>query len=100
MSPAPASDVTAARRSHVLEYLTTHPEGATPREVHAAAVESGEIQRLGWDPRFAGAGALLALVALLQAGEVAVVAQPIGKPSDPVPGPLDQRYVIAQLALL
>ena len=91
---SPAHDLVAARRSHVLEYLATHPEGASAREIHAAAVESGEAAALDWDRRFA-AGPLVVLAALHQAGEVALVHERIQPPPA-----LDQRYVIAQLALL
>lgn len=98
MSTAP--DLDAARRSHVLEYLGQHPDGASAREIHAAAVESGEAEILGWDPRWPGAGPLVVLHRLRDAREVALLALPIGKYPDPVENVLDQRYVIAQMALL
>lgn len=86
----------AARRSHVLEYLGQHPDGATAREIHAAAVESGEAEVLRWDPRFAD-GPLVALMGLFSAGEVTVTRRE-GEPL--TLGALDTRYRIAQMALL
>jgi hypothetical protein len=97
MSTTP--DLDAARRSHVLEYLGQHPAGASAREIHAAAVESGEAAVLGWEERFP-LSALRVLEALYSAGEVAAVARPMGKPTDPTPALLDWPYTIAQLALL
>lgn len=91
------TDIHAARRSHVLEYLGTHPDGASAREIHAAAAESGEAEILGWDPRWPGAGPLPILLALFSAGEVTITRR---EDQDLTIGGVDTVYRIAQLALL